>query len=371
LKICLADANNVPQVQLDSIEFANVNTSTVYSYNKTLASISGPYKLYISYNGVGGSTAIAIDQLEISASKYYSTGCNSSPVATNDNITGGVNRFAEGDVISNDSDADDELAAAYLITQSSDGHVELNTDGSFRFTPKPGFRGSSTSFTYKICDRGWGTLCSNDAKVTINFPQPDTTGGNWILPQSLVDFKGFYRNKGNVELNWITNFEQNTARYDVERSLDGIVWHKVGSLQAQGVSTVRKSYSFTDEAGRNRANKKDLYYRLKQIDLENKWAYSKILVMRVYNTHSLKMISVTPNPAKNDIAVNTQLNENSFLVMKVINNNGSEVMKKTLRAEAGANSYMLEGTSKLQPGMYVLEVIVNSRERMLVSLMKE
>jgi hypothetical protein len=207
--------------------------------------------------------------------------------------------------------------------------------------------------------------------VTINFPRSDTSGGSWILPQSLVDFKGFYRSQGNVELNWVTNFEQNTARYDVERSLDGIVWHSVGSLQAQGVSTVKKSYSFTDDAGRNRANKKDLYYRLKQVDLENNSAYSKILVMRVYNTHSLKMISVTPNPAKNDIAVNTQLNENSFLVMKVINNSGSEVMKKTLKAGAGAHSYTLEGTSKLEPGLYVLEVTVNSRERMLVSLMKE
>lgn len=372
LRICLADANNIPQVQLDSIEFANINTSTVYNYNKTLGAITGPYKLYISYNGVGGSTAIAIDRLEISASKYYSTGCNSSPVAMNDNITGSANHFAEGDVINNDSDADDELAAAYLIGQSPDGHVELKTDGSFRFIPNPGFKGLSTSFTYKICDRGWGTLCSNDAKVTINFPQPDTSGGgNWILPQSLVDFKGFYRNQGNVELNWITNFEQNTARFDVERSFDGIIWHRVGTLQAQGVSTVRKSYSFTDEAGRNTANKKDLYYRLKQIDLENNWAYSKILVLRVYNTHSLKMISVTPNPAKNDIAINTQLNENSFIVMKVISNNGAEVMKKSLKADAGSNSYVLEGTSKLQPGMYVLEVIVNSKERMLVSLMKE
>ena len=371
LKICLADANNVPQVQLDSIEFDNINTSTVYSYNKTLSTPSGPYKLYISYTGLGGSTAIAIDQLEISATKYYSTGCNSSPVATNDIVIGESNHFAEGDVINNDSDADDELAAAYLIKQSPDGHVELNTDGSFRFIPNAGFKGASTSFTYKICDRGWGTLCSDDAKVTIKFPQEDTSGGNWILPQSLVDFKGFYRNQGNVELNWVTNFEQNTARYDVERSLDGMVWHTVGSLPAQGISSVRKAYTFTDDAGRNRANKKDLYYRLKQIDLENRWAYSKILVMRVYNTHSLKMISVTPNPAKNDIAVNTQLNENSYLVMKVINNNGSEVMKKSMRVDAGTNTHLLEGTSKLQPGMYVLEVIVNSKERIRVSLMKE
>jgi methionine-rich copper-binding protein CopC len=83
------------------------------------------------------------------------------------------------------------------------------------------------------------------------------------------------------------------------------------------------------------------------------------------------MISVTPNPAKNDISVNVQLNENSFIVMKVISTNGTEVMKKSLRASAGSNSYILEGTSKLQRGLYVLEVIVNSKERMVVKLMKE
>lgn len=370
LKICLADANNMPQTLLDSIEFKNINTSAVYDYNKTLRAIKGPYKLFISYNGSGGSTAIAIDQLEISASKYYNTGCNSSPVAMNDNITGNRNRTAAGIISSNDTDADGESSAAYLIKPSPDGNVELNADGNFAFTPHPGFEGRSTSFTYKICDKGWGVLCSNDAKVTIDFPSADTSG-NWILPQSLIDFKGFYRNQGNVELNWVTNFEQNTNRFEIERSLDGIAWQKVGSLKAQGVSVAKKAYNFIDEAGRNTAIKKDLYYRLKQIDLENNWAYSKILVLRVYNTHSLKMISVTPNPAKNDISVNTQLNEGSYIVMKVINNTGLEVMKKSLKAGAGSNSYMLEGSSKLQPGMYVLEVIVNSRERMLVSLVKE
>jgi intein-encoded DNA endonuclease-like protein len=160
-------------------------------------------------------------------------------------------------------------------------------------------------------------------------------------------------------------------RFEIERSFDGNEWKKVGTMKAQGVSSGRKPYSFTDDAGRNTAIKKDLYYRLKQIDLDNRSAYSRILIVRVYNTQSTKMISVTPNPAKNDISVNVQLNENSFIVMKVISTNGTEVMKKSLRASAGSNSYILEGTSKLQRGLYVLEVIVNSKERMVVKLMKE
>jgi hypothetical protein len=243
----------------------------------------------------------------------------------------------------------------------------MNTNGTFTFTPNAGFSGSSTHFTYKLCDQGLGVLCSNDATVTINFP----TAAACILPVSLVDFNGLYRNNGKVELNWLTNFEQNSDRFEIERSFDGTDWQKVGVLKAQGISSVRKSYSFTDEAGRNTAIKKDLYYRLKQIDLDNKSAYSRILIVRVYNTQSTKMISVTPNPSKNDISVNVQLNEGSFIVMKVINTNGNEVMKKSLKASEGSNSFMLEGTSKLQRGMYALEVIVNSKERMIVKLMKE
>jgi hypothetical protein len=366
MKIYIADADNNLISLIDSIEFKNIDNSTVYTYQEGLE-VSGAYKIYISYGGIGESTSIGIDEINISASRYYGDGCNTSPVALNDNIPGSVNRSASGAVVVNDSDPDGDQFAAYLVTNSPHGNVVLEPNGSFTFTPNAGFNGSQTKFTYRICDKGLGVLCSNEASVIINF-QPSATG---ILPVSLLDFNGFYRNEGNVELNWVTNFEQNTDRFEIERSLDGVAWKKVGALSAQGTTFARKSYSFTDKAGRNVAIKKDLYYRLKQIDLNNKSAYTRMLIVRVYNTNSTRMISVTPSPSKNDIGVNVQLNETSFVVMKVVGSNGSEVTKKSLKAAAGSNSFMLEGTSRLQQGMYVLEVIVNSKERMIVKLMKE
>lgn len=365
LTIYLVDANNNPVMFLDSIEFQDVNKNKVYTYHEGLE-VTGPYKIRISYGGIDESTWIGIDDIKLSASKYYSQGCNASPIAVNDNIVGTATRSASGVVITNDSDPNGDQFLAYLVTPSPHGTVVLNTNGTFTFTPYPSFAGTTTSFTYKICDNGFGVLCSNDATVQINFQ-----GSGGILPVSLIDFNGLYKNDGKVELNWVTTFEQNSDRFEIERSFDGITWQKVGIEKAQGVSSGKKSYSFIDEAGRNTAIKKDLYYRLKQIDLDGKAAYSRILIVRVYNTHSIKMISVTPNPAKNDIAVNIQLNESSYIVMKIISSNGTEVMKKSLKANAGANSYILDGTSKLQRGMYVLEVIVNSKERMIVSLIKE
>lgn len=364
MTIYTADSDNNLTLLIDSIEFRNIDNSTVYTYHEGLE-VSGAHKIYISYSGIGESTWIGIDDLQISAPRYYAEGCNAAPVAVNDNITGLANHTASGVVIVNDSDPDGDQFSAYLVTNSPHGNVILNSNGNFTFTPNPGFNGANTSFTYKICDQGLGVLCSNDATVNINFQSSGT------LPVSLADFNGFYRTEGQVELNWTTTFEQNSDRFEIERSFDGIAWQKVGAVKAQGTSSLRKSYSFTDNAGRNTAIKKDLYYRLKQIDVDNKSAYTRILIVRVYNTNSTRMISVTPNPSKNDISVNIQLNETSFVVMKVVGSNGIEVMKKSVKAAAGSNSFMLDGTSRLQRGMYVLEVIINSKERMIVKLMKE
>jgi hypothetical protein len=95
-----------------------------------------------------------------------------------------------------------------------------------------------------------------------------------------------------------------------------------------------------------------------------------VLIVRTYETKSVAAVTVTPDPTVNDIQVNVQLKENSFVVMKVTDNNGSEVMKKTAHGALGANNYNLEGTSRLQPGMYLLEVIINSNERLTMKLAK-
>ncbi len=365
LKIYLVDANHEIQSELDNIEFTNTSNQTEYTYSKSFGAGSGLYKVYISYNGLGGSTRIGIDDLNISARQYYASGCNSAPVAVNDVINGTAGRTASGFICTNDFDPNGDLFDCYVITNSPNGTVTINENKSISFIPNAGFTGNSTSFTYQLCDQGFGPLCSNIATVTINFP----TGG--FLPVSLIDFNGLYRDNGKVELNWVTTFESNSNRFEIERSLDGVRWETAGSIKAQGVSTVKKAYSFLDDVGRNTANKKDLYYRLKMSDNDGKTALSRILVVRVYNTRSTKMISVSPNPAKNDIVANVQLNEASVVVLKVMNNAGHVVMRKTVKLSEGSNSIMMDGTSRLQPGLYILEVIVNNSERMLVKLIKE
>ena len=359
INIYLADANNMVVSKLDSFECTN-NTGT---YNKTFATLQpGAFKVFVNPQGMGGASRMAIDQLSVSAPLHYAGGCNASPVAVNDNITGMPDHLASGQVTANDKDPDQDAITAYLVNNSPDGIVTLQPDGHFNFTPNPGFTGNATTFSYRVCDNGSGKLCSQDAKVTLHFPAG---------AMSLHDFKGLYNDHGQVAISWATSFEQNSGSFEIERSFDGVKWQSAGSVKAQGASAVKQSYGFTDEVGRNAALKKDLYYRLKQIGEDGKVALSRLLVVRVYNTRALKMVSVTPNPAINDIAVTTQLNETSYVAMKIFDASGAVVLNKALKADAGANSFIMEGSSHLQPGSYMLDVTVNSKERMMVKLIKE
>jgi hypothetical protein len=363
VKVYLTDPNNIIVTRLDSFECSAVTPQSLYTYKRSFTGIlPGIYKVYLNYQGTGGNARIAIDQLVVSAVFHYAEGCNTSPIAENDNIIGLPNHTASGLVTANDRDADQDRFNAYLINNSPDGKVELHGDGSFTFTPNPDFTGHSTTFTYKVCDNGYGRLCSQDATVKLSFPDEKV---------SLSDFAGLYNDGGEVILKWATGFEFNSNRFEIERSIDGRKWHTAGTVKAQGTSTVKNIYAFNDEVGRNTALKKDLYYRLKQVDNEGKVALSRLLVVRVYNTQMVKMVSVTPNPAKNDISVTAQLNASSYVAMKILNADGAIVMNKTSKADAGANNFIMEGSRNLLPGAYTLDVMVNSKERMMVKLIKE
>ncbi len=363
INIYVADGNNNNVFKLDSVELTGANSSSVYTYNKTFGVGSGCFKVYINYQGIGGAERIAIDELYFNAPTCYSTGCNQPPVAVNDFLPGANNHTASGTVIPNDSDPENGILTAHLVSNSPDGNVVLDPSGTFTFTPNPGFNGLTTSFSYMICDNGFPQLCSNEATVLITFPSQGS------LPASIIDLAANY-NSNKVTVKWTTTFEVNCNHFEVERSTDGISFKTIGTVKGQGTSTIRHEYQLEDEVKNNTVAKNDLYYRLKQVDADQKATYTKVLVVRVYQTKSLQSVSVTPNPAVNDIKVNVQLNENSYIIIKVANASGTEMMRKSTRGNKGANNLMLEGTSRLQAGIYFLEIIINSNERMMVKLIK-
>lgn len=187
------------------------------------------------------------------------------------------------------------------------------------------------------------------------------------LHGNLAVFNAAY-GKNYFELNWNT-VAGNFDHFEIERSLDGQTFEKLGDVKAGELSAAGQ-YLFRDHFKAITARNNDFFYRLKQFGPNGNSSYSKVLIARMYNTKSLASLSVTPDPVANDILVNVQLNENSFVMMKVLDEKGNLVLKEGRKAGIGSSTYSLNDTHNLQQGMYTLEVTVNSRERLVMKLMK-
>ena len=92
-----------------------------------------------------------------------------APVATADTFAtsagGGLTIAAPG-VLGNDTDPDGDALTAVLVAGPAHGSLTLRPDGSFAYTPAPGFSGTD-SFSYAASD---GALQSAPATVTVRVP---------------------------------------------------------------------------------------------------------------------------------------------------------------------------------------------------------
>lgn len=121
------------------------------------------------------------------------------------------------------------------------------------------------------------TSNGNNGTLT-NFALTGSTS-NWsnqsfTLPVSFTSFTAT-KVESTALLQWQTAQEENSREFVVERSLDGSSYTSIGSVAAAGNSQTPTSYSFTDASplkGRN-------YYRLKEIDLDNRSIYSNIRIV--------------------------------------------------------------------------------------------
>jgi hypothetical protein len=123
-------------------------------------------------------------------------------------------------------------------------------------------------------------------------------GGSF--PVEWLSFDAFQIGKSAARLEWITATEFNNARFDIERSLDGQLFEKIGEVAGAGNSQEARSYYFVD----GRALGQTLYYRLRQVDIDGSFHYSEIRQVNFSGQPGYWMI-VYPNPADAVLTIET------------------------------------------------------------------
>jgi len=133
---------------------------------------------------------------------------------------------------------------------------------------------------------------------------PPLTGSASVLPIELLYFNTEKR-QATTYLTWATASELNNDYMAVERSADGKTWEELSRIVGAGTTNEIQDYSFTDEKPLSGWN----YYRLKQVDFDGQFAYSPVRAVLMGKTDAVSdQLRLFPNPAKNEIVIQSQAN---------------------------------------------------------------
>lgn len=157
------------------------------------------------------------------------------------------------------------------------------------------------------------------------------------LPVTLVNFNGTRSEDYNL-LKWTTTLELNNTGFEIERSQDAKVFEKIGSVDGKGQSTSVQSYQFIDKNPLSRS-----YYRLKQIDYDGRYSYSRIIQV----TQEDKLLKVYPNPVRDLLTVESASEDETVTIYNLA---GKAMLTKPLMRKQTILA------SDFPPGVYVLTV---------------
>jgi Family of unknown function (DUF5689)/Secretion system C-terminal sorting domain len=127
--------------------------------------------------------------------------------------------------------------------------------------------------------------------------------GSLPIPVELLSFTGQWIDKQTVKLNWVTSSELNADYFGIERSVNGKDFKAINKIKAAGNSVQQNDYVFNDDLANNQ--EKILYYRLKQVDENGDFKYSKTITL-YRSMNKGNPLRIYPNPTENTISVDSQ-----------------------------------------------------------------
>lgn len=164
------------------------------------------------------------------------------------------------------------------------------------------------------------------------------------LPVTLAKFDGKHTAEGNL-LNWTTTSEVNNEYFAVEKAVNGKNFAEIGRVAGNRNSAVTNDYKFTDM----NYQKGISYYRLKQVDTDGTFAYSKIISIDALNTRELKFF---PNPIQSTLTMELPDVDMKLVNVKIINTAGQTMLSQEKLKVINGNLNMDLG--KLPTGIYQL-----------------
>ncbi|MCG6913775.1 T9SS type A sorting domain-containing protein [bacterium BMS3Abin03] len=199
--------------------------------------------------------------------------------------------------------------------------------------------------------RTGGSAIMTGISSSTNFGTLSTDQAN-PAPVELTSFSANL-NGNIVNLQWNTATEVNNYGFEIQRSKSTKNWEVLGFVEGHGNSNSPKNYNFTD-------SKLDVSgtcsYRLKQIDNDGSYEFSKIIEVNIGAPVILELKQNYPNPFNPSTTISFTLPESGNVSLRIFNTLGEEVTTLVNGyTEAGIYSYNFNAEN-LPSGFYIYQL---------------
>jgi hypothetical protein len=279
-------------------------------------------------------------------------GVLTGPVWTSNSVTTSTQELITGDV---DRDGYPEIAVVHF----GGGRVEIfkNRDGALDTDPTWFYAAGSSATSISFGDvngDGYLDLAVGTART------PVVVFINQLsVPVELTSFAATVEHN-NVFLTWQTATETNNSGFEVERSqkteFGSQNFETIGFVPGFGTTTEPKSYSFTDDLSLNLTHTLTLSYRLKQIDFDGSFDYSKIVEVEINSPFEFTLEQNYPNPFNPSTKINWQSAVSSWQTLKVYDLLGREVATLVDEYKPAGKFEIVFNADNLPSGVYFYQL---------------
>ena len=335
---------NLTRLNISGNNFGSVNTTNIQLSNYTELNINTGGTLISS-----GPTSYSGQEIDINVNGGFfrtaslSIAGNQNRLNTSNNATVVI----DGDVkfVGNDSGLDVR------------GNSEIEIGGNVQTQPNSSFKIEDGSVV-RMCGTGVNSP-SNEELEELERTLNITIGNCRILPVEYLFIKAAYlKESRSSNLVWATAKEWESSHFEIERSTQGLNFQKIGEIQAVGYKDTRTDYEFVDEflplSGGN------ILYRIKQVDLDGSYSYSKVLSVRA---QGIEFTSGTwrayPNPTTGESLKIGLLDRGAYqeeaLSFRIIHPMYITA-STTVGSEEELNQLLSVQASKIPKGVFVVEI---------------
>jgi Ig-like domain CHU_C associated/Secretion system C-terminal sorting domain len=198
------------------------------------------------------------------------------------------------------------------------------------------------------------------AKATVQKKVPAQLDRDWryvgvVLPVQFLYFAGNPQNN-QMLLSWTILAAQEIDHFEIERSLNNIIYIKVAVATNRVKLNEQQSFGITDDI--SGVSSSIIYYRIKVIGKAGEIKYSNVLEVKL--KAAITPVSIMPNPANDYVSIWFYAEKQGEVTIRLVDNAGKTVVLQKQKVSRGNNMVQLNGLTKYSTGVYALQVLVNN-----------